>query len=125
MRTTVRGLFSAAAITASALASTASASADKSTKPRITVLEFKNLADSSGRAKQDHRGEIEILSYSFGQRQSDALTDGLMILRNSDDPQGAKVSKVEGIAIKQKAIEPGAEARLQPMGNTKWKNITL
>ena len=127
MRTTVRGLFSAAAFTAFALASTASATADKSTKPRIAVLEFTGIAGSGGEAKgkHGHKEEIEILSYSFGQSQADALTDGLMILRNTDDPQAGKVSKVDGFAIKQKAIEPGAEAELQPMGNTKWKNITL
>lgn len=58
------------------------------------------------KGKHDHKDEIEILSFSFGASRADALTDGLMILRNSDDPAAAKrVSKVEAIAIKQKVAE--------------------
>ncbi|HET7709867.1 MAG TPA: hypothetical protein VFK50_10105 [Sphingomicrobium sp.] len=62
--------------------------------------------DGETKGKRDHKDEIEILSYSFGASQADALTDGLMILRNSDDPAGtAKVSKVDSFAIKQKVVE--------------------
>ena len=67
--------------------------------------------DSRTKGKHDHKNEIEILSFSFGAHQTgsgqaDALTDGLMILRNSDESAGTgKVSKVEAIAIKQKAVE--------------------
>jgi hypothetical protein len=88
--------------------------ADKSSKPRLAVLEI--AAPGGGTAakgKDDHRDHIEIYSVSWGttRAQADALTDGLLVIRYNQDGTAAvpaRVSKVDAFSIKQKAVEESA-----------------
>ena len=61
--------------------------------------------DTKANSQDDkHKNQIEILSYSWGTaRAADPLTDGVLIIRNSEQPApgSAKVNKVNSIAIKQ------------------------
>jgi hypothetical protein len=60
--------------------------------------------DTKAQTQDDkHKNQIEILSYSWGDtRSADALTDGLLIMRNHDQ-QPARTSKVDAFTIKQGA----------------------
>jgi hypothetical protein len=160
----------------SAIAATVAVAADKSSKPRIAVLEFRNSAGSvprldvadlrwtgtqpaaGGWAKADGLAvswDVAESPDADGNGAADALTDGLLILRYSQEPQAAKISKVEALPIKQKVSEApvargndrlrtagprdgwpatGADETLTVggnrtesavTGNTKWKNIVL
>lgn len=126
--------------------------ADKSSKPRLAVLELTAPSGgTSGKAKDGHKEEIDIYSVTWGttRARSDALTDGLLVMRyNQDgsaavpagkmhmedlhaapDSQAAKVSKVDAFSIKQKAVEeapaPRANDRLRNAGpRDGWKAAT-
>ena len=104
------------------LIATSAYAADKSTKPRLAVLE---LAVPAGGAsgKDDHKEHIDVYSVTWGTTRSqyDALTDGLLILRYNQDgtaavPAAAKVSKVDALTIKQKVVEEEAHQRQKEIG---------
>jgi len=69
----------------------------------------------AGRHDDRHKDQIEILSYSWGETRhvdgngrADALTDGLLIIRNHDEqPQPIKTGKVDSISVKQSTHASG------------------
>ena len=73
---------------------------------------FLKIEGVDGESKDDkHKGEIEILSYSWGATrtgQADALTDGLMIIRYNTEPAGAAADK--NIVLKGSKIGENAPA---------------
>jgi hypothetical protein len=114
----MRGSASAArAAIAFALMSSAPASAaeEKSTKPRIAVIEFKNDNQSWGKM------DVDALLWSDTQPAAGAWTkvDGLDVSWDVSDSPAAGVNKVDSIAIKQKTVEgkaPRANDRLRTAG---------
>jgi hypothetical protein len=127
----------------------AQAAADKSTKPRLAVLEFADraagptihaatwgewIADverppaAGGWARADGLAvtwDVPGDSGIDGGGQADALTDGLLVIRYAHDAPAAKVNKVEALTIKQKVVEgaaPRANDRLRNAGpKDGWK----
>ena len=106
------------------LIATSALAADKSTKPRLAVLELAAPAGGTS-GKDDHKDHIDIYSVTWGTTRSqyDALTDGLLVIRYNQDGTAAvpaKVSKVEALTIKQKMVEgeavPRANDRLRNSG---------
>ena len=66
---------------------------------------FLKLEGVKGESKADkHKGEIEIQSFSWGASRAsdgsyDALTDGLIIMRNTDPPAPAAAAKAGGTGL--------------------------
>jgi hypothetical protein len=122
----------AALAACSLIAVTSADAADKSTKPRLAVLELAAPGGGTSQGRDGHEEQIEVFSVTWGTTRShyDALTDGLLILRYNQDGSAAvpaslsRTSKVEALAIKQKmAADGGTDGAVT--GNTKWKNIVL
>ena len=108
------------------LIATSAYAADKSSKPRLAVLELAGTETTGGgpaAGKDGHKEHIDIYSVTWGTTRSqyDALTDGLLILRYNQDGSAAvpaRVSKVDAFAIKQKV----AEGEAAPRANDRLRN---
>jgi len=129
----------AASVALTAILASAAQSADKSTKPRLAVLEFSNRAAGPDIASARWGTWIADVERP-GAAGGFAKADGLDISWDVPEAEASRVSKVDAISIKQKAMEEGAAPRANDrlrnagprndwptaaMGNTKRKNIVL
>lgn len=71
-----------------------------------------DLGGVDGESQDDkHKNQIEILSFSWGPRQTTALTDGLMIVRYANEPAAeAADAPTDGLLILRANEQPAAAA---------------